>query len=137
MRLRIDLHIHTIHSGDSSITLAEALKWCERRGLDGLAITDHDVVGEVRVSSPQDDLLILPGVEISARGGHILALGVEEVIPEGLSIAETVDRIREMGGISVIAHPFAPSKSWVNIDELVGVGLDAVEVANHGGTSPR
>lgn len=130
MKIRVDLHVHTIHSGDSSITLREALHWCERKGLDGLAITDHDTVEGVRGRPSGESPVIIPGVEISARGGHILALGVEEEIPKGLSIAETVELIREMGGISVIAHPYAPLKSWVDNDELMDVGLDAVEVAN-------
>jgi len=130
MRLRIDLHVHTIHSGDSVITLEEALDWCRRRGLDGFAVTDHDTVEGLSEIPDVDDYAVIPGVEVSAKGGHILALGVEEPIPRGLSIAETVDLIAEQGAVSIIAHPYAPLKSWVDADELDGVPLDAVEVAN-------
>ncbi len=130
MRLRIDLHVHTIHSGDSVVTLGEALDWCRRRGLDGFAVTDHDTVEGLSEIPDVDDCVVIPGVEVSARGGHILALGVEEPIPKGLSIAETVDLIAEQGAVSIIAHPYAPLKSWVDADELDGIPLDAVEVAN-------
>jgi len=130
MRLRIDLHVHTIYSYDSTITLREAVKWCRLRGLNGFAITDHDTIEGLNHISDVDGCLIIPGLEVSARGGHVLALGVEESIPKGRSIAETVDLIREMGGASIIAHPYAPLKSWVDADELENVALDAVEVAN-------
>ncbi|KYH38986.1 MAG: metal-dependent phosphoesterase, partial [Candidatus Bathyarchaeota archaeon B23] len=58
--MRIDLHLHTVHSGDSSITLGEALRWCERRGLDGFAVTDHDTVEGVRGLPREGGCLIIP-----------------------------------------------------------------------------
>ncbi|HLY76429.1 MAG TPA: PHP-associated domain-containing protein, partial [Thermoplasmata archaeon] len=51
-----------------------------------------------------------PGVEISTREGHLLAYGVRECPRPGRPLAETIDRIAALGGVSVLAHPFR----WVH-----------------------
>jgi hypothetical protein len=78
----------------------------------------------------ESGVIFIPGVEISANGAHILAFDIEEVIPPGLSIQETVERIHEQGGFAVIAHPYSIFRTWVSFMETKGAGFDAVEVAN-------
>ena len=131
MRLRIDLHVHTHHSRDSRISIDEAIRRCEAAGLDGFAVTDHDTIsGLPEAMAKKGHLIIIPGVEITARGAHILALDVSEPIPAGLSIAETVDRIHDQGAVAVIAHPYSVFKTWVNSREIEDARFNAVEVAN-------
>jgi predicted metal-dependent phosphoesterase TrpH len=131
LRLRIDLHVHSVYSQDSCVTFEDAIRRCHEEGLDGFAFTDHDAMAEFPVRKAEESgVIFIPGVEISANGAHILAFDIEEVIPPGLSIQETVERIHEQGGFAVIAHPYSIFRTWVSFMETKGAGFDAVEVAN-------
>jgi predicted metal-dependent phosphoesterase TrpH len=130
LKLRVDLHVHSAKSVDSHVSLDEAVERCRMSGLDGLAITDHDLLTRIPGSLLVDDLILFSGVEISARGAHILAFDISEEVPPDLSITETVSRVHELGGIAVIAHPYSVFRTWVKADEIRGAGFDAVEVAN-------
>ena len=131
-RLRIDLHVHTVYSGDALTQPREAVLWARKKGLQGIAITDHDTLkGALRAQafSHRGGVLVIPGLEVESRGGHILALGITEPVRSGLSLMETLDAIREQGGLAILAHPYnvlAP-RSW----SPEGLRrLDAIEVVN-------
>lgn len=131
MRLRIDLHIHSVHSGDSYIGIDDAIRRCREEELDGFAITDHDILTQVNSSKIDGtDLIVIPGIEVSSQGGHILALDVSEQIPRDLAVSETIDNIHEQDAIAIIAHPYSIFKSWINYKEISEGEFDAVEVAN-------
>src|SRR5207249_8633659 len=98
---------------------------CRDRGLDGLAITDHNTLAH----DLGEDMVILPGIEISSRDGHVIGLGVSETIPRGLSADETIRRIRGQNGVSIIPHPYDLFRSSVRPDRLT-VRPDAIEVFN-------
>jgi len=82
-----------------------------QRGLQGIMVTDHDsVMGGLigrKIAKAYADFQVIPGAEITSRFGHILAIGIETDIPKGLTVEETVDKIRDLGGISVASHPFS------------------------------
>ena len=79
--LRIDLHVHTVHS-DGHGTVRDVLRVAEAKGLDGLAITDHNTLqGYFEAKSYDCGLLILPRYEISTDSGHVLAIGLEGLPP--------------------------------------------------------
>ena len=126
MRLKIDFHVHTCYSCDSSITLKEVVVFAKKRGLDGVAVTDHNTVkGALKLKTR--DLLIVPGIEVSTLDGHLLGINVTTSIPAKLGIEETIQRIHDVGGIAVAPHPTAfykspPSRSVSS--------YDAVEVMN-------
>ncbi|MHC1586575.1 MAG: CehA/McbA family metallohydrolase [Candidatus Hecatellaceae archaeon] len=132
VRLKIDLHVHTIYSGDSSITLEAAIQAAKTVELDGLALTDHDScqawkhIGRLEGQG----VLLIPGIEVSSAGGHILALGVMEPIPPGLPVRETVEEIWRKGGIAVAAHPLCPFKKSLGEEVLREVKFDAIETLN-------
>jgi len=142
-RMKFDLHIHTHFSrtkrwGSASlIEPKQLLDHAVQIGLDGLAVTDHDQIDGSRLVAELAShwgLIAIPGVEVSSRGGHILALGVTEIIPKGLSPAETIDRIHEQGGIAVAAHPLNFVVS-LRRHEIISLPLDALET--HNARSPR
>lgn len=130
MRLRIDLHVHTRDSQDSLVRFEDAVKRCRKDGLDGFAVVNHDFLSEYPGSMVPDDLVVILGMEISAKGAHVLAFDIEETVEKGLSIQETVERIHGQGGIAVIAHPYSVLRTWVNRQEVEEAGFDLVEVAN-------
>ncbi|MCW4020866.1 MAG: PHP domain-containing protein, partial [Candidatus Bathyarchaeota archaeon] len=78
MSFKIDLHVHTCYSGDCTTTLEEVISYARKRGLDGVAITDHDTIsGAMRLLERKDtDLLIIPGIEVSTDQGHVLGINV-------------------------------------------------------------
>ena len=131
MELRIDLHLHTTLSQDSIVTLEDAIEGCRRLGLDGFAVTNHDVLTRIPESALDDSgLIILPGVEIKAEGIHIGAFDIQELPEDKLSLGETVDRIHDQGGFAVICHAHSVLGTWLNRGSIVEAGFDLVEVAN-------
>ncbi|HIJ16813.1 MAG TPA: CehA/McbA family metallohydrolase [Thermoplasmata archaeon] len=136
--MRLDLHIHSAHSRDGTASPGDIVRRCRQLGLAGLAITDHNAIKgslEAQALGRAEGLLVVTGSEGSSSDGHVLAYGVREVIPRGLSAAETVDRIRAVGGIAVAAHPVRfPSGIGLEIAERVS--FDGLEVLN-GGNSAR
>jgi predicted metal-dependent phosphoesterase TrpH len=124
--LKIDLHVHTCYSPDSVITLREVIAYSKKRGLDGVAITDHNTVkGALKLKTR--DIIIIHGIEVSTLNGHILGLNVTTPIPPKLGIKETIHLIHEAGGIAVAPHPttFYKSPPSRRISSY-----DAVEVMN-------
>ena len=127
--LRIDLHLHTNYSLDAKTTLEEAIRYAKKKQLDGIAVTDHDTVEGARRLAKEQDFLVIPGIEVSSRHGHILGLNITEPVPPRLDIAETAERIRLLGGLAVIAHPAVIIKGLgTRIDSASGI--DGVEVIN-------
>ena len=131
MELRIDLHLHTTLSQDSTVTWGDAVTGCRSIGLDGFAATNHDTFTEISESVLKDSrLIILSGVEIKAEGIHIGAFDIQELVEERLSLGETVDRIHDQGGIAVICHAHSVLKTWTARRKVEEAGFDLVEVAN-------
>jgi predicted metal-dependent phosphoesterase TrpH len=108
--LRLDLHVHSRYSVDSRLSFEKILERVTYQGLQGFALTDHNTTAGLaelkRLQSSYPGFWFVPGVEISTREGHLLAYGVRESPPPGLPLAETVERVTALGGVSVLAHPF-------------------------------
>ena len=128
MQVKADLHVHTTYSSDSVITPKELLFYAKKRGLNAVAVTDHNKVEGALKIAKQTDFLIIPGIEVSSMHGHIVGLNVNSLIPRGLSADETVDRIHEAGGIAIACHPFALMKG--SVGKHVSDKFDAVETIN-------
>lgn len=119
------MHVHTEGSPDAHTRISDLPKIIRAKGLDGIAITEHN-----HFDPPTfDNVIILPGVEISSAEGHIIALGVHEIIPRKLSADETIQKIHDQGGIAIIPHPYDPVSECVKIS-ILKVRPDAVETMN-------
>lgn len=108
--MKVDLHTHTNFSYDGIQSPQEIVDSAISRGIDCICITDHHEtrgVAEALRFAFSKPLLIIPGIEIKSREGDILGLNVKEKIPDGLSASETVKEINRVGGMAVVAHPFA------------------------------
>jgi len=123
--LKLDLHVHTVGSPDAHTRIEDLPNIIKARGLDGVAITEHNNFNPPNLA----EVLIVPGVEISSRDGHILALGIREGIPSGLPADETITKIHDQHGIAIIAHPHDPVSKCVKI-AFLKVRPDAVETMN-------
>jgi predicted metal-dependent phosphoesterase TrpH len=123
--LKLDLHVHTVRSPDAHTRIEELPEIIRARGLDGVAVTEHNNFDPPHFS----DALIIPGIEVSSRDGHLIGLGVKEGIPSLLSADETIKRIHDQGGIAIIPHPYDPVSARVRIAQL-NTKPDAVETMN-------
>jgi predicted metal-dependent phosphoesterase TrpH len=134
MRIKLDLHIHTTYSFDSSIDPDGLREICRERGLAGVAITDHDSLqGSLAFTSQLPDLVIIPGAEIRSAEGEIIGLFISEEVPPGLPAPETMRLIHEQGGLVIIPHPFDIVKTKrmtaSRLEELLEE-IDALEALN-------
>jgi predicted metal-dependent phosphoesterase TrpH len=106
-----DLHIHTTYSWDGTCSVADVLAQASIEAeLDVIAITDHDTIeGALEAMELASDygLEVVPGCEVSTSEGHLLALYIQEPIPPGKSLLETLAYIEERGGIGIAPHPTA------------------------------
>jgi predicted metal-dependent phosphoesterase TrpH len=129
MQIRADLHVHTTYSKDSLITPKDLVYYSKKRGLNAVAVTDHNQLeGALKIAKEITDFLIIPGMEVSSSDGHIVALNIQELIPRGFSAAETVERIHRASGVAIACHPYVYFKGCLR--EKVCASFDAVEVIN-------
>src|SRR6266853_921122 len=136
---RADIHIHT-NLGDGWASPARVVEEATRRGLPVIAVTDHDhVEGAKRVeeliAQQNCPLQMIMGVEVSTRQGHLLGLFVTKAPKAMRSVEESIEDIREQGGIVIVPHPLGrlvPSLSRAKIDALLdkGYAIDGVEMYN-------
>jgi len=122
---KLDLHVHTVVSYDGHTRREDLPVIIRSRGLDGVAVTEHDRFDLAKL----EDALILPGAEISSNEGHVLALGIREMIPPRRPADETIQSIHDQGGVAIIPHPYDPVCECVKIARLT-VRPDAVETVN-------
>jgi predicted metal-dependent phosphoesterase TrpH len=128
MQINADLHVHTTYSKDSLITPKDLIYYAKKRGLNAVAVTDHNQLEGAWKIAKETDFLVIPGMEISSADGHIVALNVKELIPRGFSAAETVERIHRAGGVAIACHPYVLFKGCLR--DKVSATFDAIEVIN-------
>lgn len=131
--LKIDLHVHTCYSDDATSSLEEVIFYAKKKGLDGIAITDHDTLKGARKASKlasKKEFIVIPGIEVTTFQGHVLGLNVSEFIPQDLSLVETVEKIHEAAGIAIAAHPIVFIKSQIKQQIASASDLDGIEVIN-------
>lgn len=142
---RADLHMHT-NASDGKPAVGALLNFVrdQRPHLTAIAITDHDTLDSTLWAYESAHLYpfdVIPGVEVSSRDGHVLALWVTTPIPAHMNLADTVSAIHEAGGLAVLAHPFhfflqthfkAALRHWQRPEVLLQANIDAIEGHNAG-----
>ncbi|MFZ4115880.1 MAG: PHP domain-containing protein [Chthoniobacterales bacterium] len=140
MLYAFDLHLHTFFSRDAADSPENMIAAAKKRGLSGIAITDHDTCegveylrrkGLIRDNGEAvDDFLIIPGIEVSTREGHLLCLGTTLPFMKGRPATEVVSAIQERGGIAVAPHPFDRFRAGIREKVLNDLDLAAIETFN-------
>jgi predicted metal-dependent phosphoesterase TrpH len=103
--MKVDMHLHTCYSKDTTLSLETIIETCRRRDLDGVAITDHNTIAGALALKEIAPFLVIVGEEIDTTKGEILGFFLKEEIPGGLIPEEAVARIREQGGLVGVSHP--------------------------------
>jgi len=136
---RLDLHVHSRASPDSSLSIEALVTNLAARGLNGFALTDHNsTAGHAELAEWQvrvPALLLVPGVEVSTLEGHLLVYGVREAPPAGRPVIETIAWARAQGAVPVLAHPFRRSHG-VGRTVAESAAVSAIETVN-GHNSPH
>ena len=130
--MRLDLHLHTAGSWDCLSDPEAVLERALSRGLDRIAITDHNRLHvALRLAEEHPDRII-PGEEVkTAEGVDIIGLYLSEEIPKGTPAHETIERIRDQGGIPYLPHPYASGKGGGGrLADTLAPLCDVVEVFN-------
>jgi predicted metal-dependent phosphoesterase TrpH len=136
---RLDLHCHTLHSGDCFVSLEKVVRIAVARGVTHLAITDHDSC-ECRRRNLEKSwpLELIFGEEVTlANGTHLIALGIREEI-KARTLGAALHEVQEAGGFVIVPHPFKkgsgifarPDDEHAEARRLVGELADAIEVCN-------
>jgi PHP domain len=110
-----DLHAHTVHS-DGRLTVPELTALAAERGLDFLAITDHNTISqhaELAGAARRYGVTLLPGQEVTTAGGHANALGAVGWIDFRRDPDDWLAETEARGGLLSVNHPFAGPLSWI------------------------
>ena len=133
----VDLHMHTDHSPDCATPVEVLLETAKDRGLGAIAITDHnEVSGAIAAREAAErigGIKVIVAEEVkTAEQGEVIGLFIEEKIPRGLTMAETIAEIRRQGGLVYVPHPFDRLHSVPDYEHLLDIveEIDILEVFN-------
>ncbi len=132
--MRVDLHMHTMWSGDATTTPEELREAVTESQIDVLCITDHGTINGGLELADALGCRVVVGEEVKTTAGEIIGLFLTERLPFGMKPSEAVASIRRQGGLVYVPHPFDPMRHCLAegaLRELADDGsLDAVEVLN-------
>jgi glycosyltransferase involved in cell wall biosynthesis len=132
----IDLHMHTDHSHDCATPVEVLLATARDQGLGAIAVTDHNVVTgahEAAAKAKDFGVKVIVAEEIkTAHQGEVIGLFIDEQIPRGLTLAETVAEIKRQGGLVYVPHPFDRMHAVPDYEHLLTIieDIDLIEVYN-------
>ena len=132
--VHVDLHMHTDHSPDCATPVDTLLDTAKRVGLGAIAITDHnEVSGALEARERANGIKVIVAEEVkTADQGEVIGLFIEEKIPRGMTLQETIAEIRRQGGLVYVPHPFDRMHSVPDYEHMLAVvsDIDAIEVFN-------
>ena len=135
--MKVDMHIHTIYSGDSICKPSAVVRAAMSRGLDGVAVTDHNTTKawkEVLAECKKRDLAVILGEEVMVERngkvvGEVLGYFMNEEVKRG-DVYEVLDEIADQGALAALPHPYCFRRGMrMNVDEVIDK-VQAVEVFN-------
>jgi hypothetical protein len=132
--INVDLHMHTDHSYDCATPVEVLLAEARARGLGAIAITDHnEISGAHEARAKAEGIQVIVAEEIkTAEQGEVIGLFIEEKIPRGMTLEQTIKEIKRQGGLVYVPHPFDRLHSVPDYEHLLPVvdQIDAIEVFN-------
>lgn len=131
--MKIDLHCHTHYSSDALSSPYDVIKEALKKGLDGIAITDHDTTSgwkDATKAATELNAVLILGEEIQSSRGDILGLFLkEEIKMKGCDPAQIINEIHRQEGIAIIPHPFHFPKHFKGVEKYLNI-IDGIEASN-------
>jgi hypothetical protein len=135
-QLRIDFHLHTWYSRDGIDPPELVLKSAAAKQLYAVAITDHNTIrGLKRAKECKSKVVIIPGIEVDAKEGHVIGLGISTEIKPWQTAVETIESIKDEGGVVLLPHPFDYIRRGVGV-MAKWLRADAIEIFNSKTNTP-
>ncbi len=131
--IRCDLHIHSDASADGHCPVEKIVAVAKSRGFNAIAITDHDTTKGAReaLALKNPGILIIPGIEVSTRQGHILVLGTIKEYEAGKDACATIAEAKADGCLTIVPHPFHRWRHAVGLHSKAALKeADAIEAYN-------
>jgi hypothetical protein len=132
--VRVDLHSHTMWSGDSTTTPDEIERAVVDSGIDVLCITDHNAIAGAVELAERLPCRVVVGEEMRTSAGELIGLFLTDRVPMGMPPGDSARAIRDQGGVVYVPHPFDPMRRNLAEQALIRLAddglIDAVEVLN-------
>lgn len=131
--MKCDLHMHSFRSSDGNMSLDTIIQACQRRGIDCIALTDHNLLSAALELQKIAPFAVISGEEIKTTHGEIIGLFLQEEIPRDMSPGATAEEIHRQGGVVYIPHPFDRiRRSVLARDALLEIVdmVDVIEILN-------
>ena len=126
--LKVDLHVHTAFSFDSSMSVERVIERCLEVGINCLAVTDHNTITGALKMREIAPFPIIVGEEVLTTEGEIIGFFLTEEIPSGLPPQEVVSRIKAQGGLVCIPHPFDHLRSSALKNHAIEALLPQIDI---------
>jgi predicted metal-dependent phosphoesterase TrpH len=132
----VDLHMHTDHSHDCATPVEVLLDTAREQHLGAIAVTDHNEISgalDAREKAAEYGVKVIVAEEVkTANQGEVIGLFIEEKIPRGLTLEETVAEIKRQGGLVYVPHPFDRMHAVPDYEHLLNIldDVDAIEIFN-------
>ena len=131
--LKADLHIHTKYSMDSSTALEQVIQACQKHRINCIAIADHGAIEGALQLKEMAPFTVIVAEEILTTRGEIMGMFLKELVPSGLSMDESIERIKKQDGLVCAQHPFDKFRSdalKTEVMDEIADRIDLVEVFN-------
>jgi hypothetical protein len=129
--LAADFHVHAF-PGDGALPPWALRHEAARAGLDVFTLSNHNRVSTARIarwmSRQADGPIVIVGQEVTARGFHVIAAGIEERVSWRTSAADVIRAVHAQGGVAIAAHPVR--RFWPAWDDEALAILDGYERAH-------
>jgi predicted metal-dependent phosphoesterase TrpH len=118
---------------DCTTSLEDIIRTCQRKGLNCIALADHgSIEGALKMQSLAPFKVII-AEEILTTDGEIMGMFLSRLVPSGLSMEESIRRIKEQGGLLCAQHPYdkiRPDSLKSEVMDRIAPEIDLVEIFN-------
>jgi len=105
--MKYDLHVHSKYSSDGILEPLEIVRIAKERGLNGIAITDHNTIrgGTEAKKYETKDFQVIIGAEIMTEKGEVTGLFLSTEV-KSRCFEDVINEIKAQGGLVIVPHPF-------------------------------